>query len=504
MSITFKSSPVEFNQHLLFPTNIFDLLPKGHECFLYAELFQMIDTSSLESLYSVKGQNAYDPKLIVSILIYAYSQGVFSSRKIEKRCREDLSFMFIAQMNCPNFRVLSDFRKDHGDFFQDCFKQTVKLALALKLASLGHISLDGSKFKANTSKHKAMSYGRLKEKEQALSAEIDDLIEKANRCDQEEDKAYQEKTGYEIPEDLKFKHARLAKIKAAKQALEQREEQLHPGRDIDDKKQISFADTEARIMGKKGGSFDYAYNAQISVDADLQIIVGQHISQSANDKQEVEPALKALQDTAGRLPDQLSVDNGYWSGDNLQALEQSNIDAYIATDKGEKTHKIPLETSDRKLVKADFDYHEADNTFTCPGGQTLEMIRESQDGNRVYQGRDEVCAACVFHSRCCQSDKGHARTINTDDKESLRQDMNRKMATTSAQAIYKQRKTIVEPVFGQIKNSGFRGFSVRSKEKVAGEFSMVCAAHNFKKIAKAIFTGLIRPEFGNFATNHAI
>ena len=234
MSVPFKSSPVEFNQHLLFPTNIFDLLPKDHDCFLYAELFQLIDTSSLESLYSIKGQNAYHPKLIVAILIYAYSQGVFSSRKIEKRCKEDLSFMFIAQMNCPNFRVLSDFRKDHGDFFQDCFKQTVKLAMELKLASLGHISLDGSKFKANTSKHKAMSYGRLQEKEQALCAEIDDLIEKANRCDQEEDKAYQDKTGYEIPEDLQFKQGRLAKIKAAKQALEQREEQLNPGKAIDD------------------------------------------------------------------------------------------------------------------------------------------------------------------------------------------------------------------------------------------------------------------------------
>jgi transposase len=503
MSIPFKSSPVEFNQHLLFPTNIFDLLPKGHQCFLYADLFQQIDTSSLESLYSIKGQHAYHPKFIVAILIFAYSQGVFSSRKIEKRCNEDLSFMFIAQMNCPNFRVLSDFRKNHGDFFQDCFKQTVKLALELKLASLGHISLDGSKFKADTSKHKAMSYGRLQEKEQALSAEIAGLIEKANRCDQDEDRAYQDKTGYEIPEDLKFKQERLAKIKAAKKALEQREEQLNPGKAIDAKKQISFADTEARIMGKKG-SFEYAYNAQISVDADLQIIVAQHVSQNANDKQEVEPALQALKDSTGRLPEKLSADNGYWSGDNLQALEQSGIDAYIATDKGEKTHKIPLKTSDRKLVKADFDYHEADNTLTCPGGQTLEMMRESQDGSRVYQGRDEVCAACVFHSRCCQSDKGHARTINTDDKESLRQGMNRKMATTSAQAVYKQRKTIVEPVFGQIKNSGFRGFSVRSKEKVAGEFSMVCAAHNFKKIAKAIVTGLIRPEFGNFATNHAI
>jgi transposase len=504
MSVPFKSSPVEFNQHLLFPTNIFDLLPKDHECFLYADLFQQIDTSRLESLYSVKGQNAYHPKLIVSILIFAYSQGVFSSRKIEKRCNEDLSFMFIAQLNCPNFRVLSDFRKSHGDFFQDCFKQTVKLAIELKLASLGHISLDGSKFKANTSKHKAMSYGRLQEKEQALSVEIDDLIEKASHCDQDEDKAYQDKAGYEIPEDLRFKQGRLAKIKAAKKALEQREEQLNPGKTIDAKKQISFADTDACIMGKKGDRFDYAYNAQISVDADLQIIVAQHVSQNANDKQEVAPALQALQETTGRLPEKLSADNGYWSGDNLQTLEHSGIDAYIATDKGEKTHKTPLDSSDRKLVKADFDYHEADNTFTCPEGQVLTMKRESQDGSRVYQGSSEICVDCPLQSRCCQSAKGEARTINTDDKEPLRQQMNSKMATETAKVVYGKRKTIVEPVFGQIKNSGFRGFSVRGKEKVAGEFSMVCAAHNFKKIAKAIVTGLIRPAFGNYTTNLAI
>jgi hypothetical protein len=411
--------------------------------------------------------------------------------------------MFIAQMNCPNFRVLSDFRKNQGDFFQDCFKQTVKLAMELKLASLGHISLDGSKFKANTSKHKAMSYGRLKEREQALCAEIDDLIEKAKRCDQDEDKAYKDKTGYEIPDDLKFKEGRLAKIRAAKQALEQREQQLSPGKAIDDKKQISFADTEARIMGKNG-SFDYAYNAQISVDADLQIIVAQHVSQNANDKQEVAPALRALQETTDQLPEKLSADNGYWSGDNLQALEQSGTDAYIATDKGEKTHKIPLDSSDRKLVKADFDYHEADNTFTCPEGQILTMKRESQDGSRVYQGASEVCADCPLQSRCCQSAKGEARTITTDDKEPLRQQMASKMATEAAKVIYGKRKTIVEPVFGQIKNSGFRGFSVRGKEKVAGEFSMVCATHNFKKIAKAIVTGLIRPAFGKFSTNPAI
>ena len=411
--------------------------------------------------------------------------------------------MFVAQMNCPNFRVLSDFRKNHGVFFQDCFKQTVKLAMELKLASLGHISLDGSKFKADTSKHKAMSYGRLKEKEQALCAEIDALIEQANRCDSEEDQAYRDKTGYEIPEDLQFKQDRLAKIQAAKQALEAREARLNPGKAIEDSKQISFADTEARIMGKRG-QFDYSYNGQISVDADHQIIVGQHISQHANDKQDVEPALQALQDSAGQLPEKISADNGYFSGNNLQAFEQADVDAYIATDKGEKNHKTPLEDSERKLIKADFIYHEVDNTFTCPHGQTLTQISESKDGSRVYQGRADVCAACPFKPRCCQSEKGQARTINTDDQEALRQDMNRKMQTPSAQATYKQRKVIVEPVFGQLKNSGFRGFSVRGKDKVAGEFSIVCAAHNFKKIAKAILTGLIRPEFGYCVIQSAI
>ena len=298
---------------------------------------------------------------------------------------------------------------------------------------------------------------------------------------------------------MQFKQDRLAKIRAAKQALEAREAELNPGKAIEDGKQISFADTEARIMGKNG-QFDYAYNAQISVDADHQIIVGQHISQHANDKQEVEPALQALQETTDQMPDRISLDNGYFSGNNLQGLEQQQVDAYVATDKGEKTHKTPLGDSERKLVKADFIYDEATNTFTCPGGQTLTQISESKDGSRVYQGRTEACANCPFKPRCCQSEKGQARTIRTDDKEPLRQDMNRKMQTSPAQATYKQRKVIVEPVFGQIKNSGFRSFSVRGKDKVAGEFSIVCAAHNFKKIAKAILTGLIRPEFGNSAT----
>ena len=312
MSVPFKKLPVEFSQRQLFPSSVFDLLPDDHECYLYNDIFQHIDTSSLENQYSRIGQNAYHPRLIVSILIYSYSQGLFSSRQIERRCNEDLSFMYIAGMQCPNFRVLSDFRKDNTEFFHECFKQSVFLAMELGLASLGHVSLDGSKFKA-------MSYKRLKEQEKKLMEEITVLIGKAQKCDEEEDSEYKDKTGYGIPEDLQHKEGRLKQIHAAKKALEQREYELHPGKEIDDKKQISFADTDARIMGKNG-NFSYQYNGQICVDEDHQIIIEQHLSQNANDKKEIDPALQNIQTTIGKVPEKMSFDNGYMSGNNLEAI----------------------------------------------------------------------------------------------------------------------------------------------------------------------------------------
>lgn len=491
MSIPFKKSPIEFNQRVLFPSNIFDILSEDHECYLYKDIFQQIDTSSLECKFSRTGQNAYHPRLIISILIYAYSHGIFSSRQIEKRCNEDLSFMYIAGMNCPNFRVLSDFRKNNAEFFNDCFKQSVRLAMELGLASLGHVSLDGSKFKASSSKHKAMSYQGLVAKEKELMEEIDHLIQTANTCDEEEDEEYKEKTGYEIPEDLKFKEERLAKVKAAQEALEQREEKLNPGMPIEGKKQISFADTDSRIMGKNG-NFDYQYNGQISVDEDNQIIVGQHLSQNANDKKEVDPAIEATD----ALPSKFSADNGYMSGDNLEALEAAELDAYVATDKGEKKNKTPLDESNRKINKADFVYNEKEDHFTCPAGQILILKSSSKNRKKRYQGSAQVCNDCTYQGRCCKSTTGQARTINTDDKEPIRQQMNKKMERTESREIYKKRKVIVEPVFGQIKNSGFRGFTVRGKTKTSGEFSLVCAVHNIKKIAKAIFNGVVRSESG--------
>jgi len=489
MSIPFKKDPAEFNQSLLFPSNIFDLLPSDHECYIYEEIFKQIDTSSIEKKYSVLGQNAYHPRLNIGILIYAYSHGIVSSRQIKRLCHEDLSFMFISHLNCPDFRVLSDFRKNHYEYFKECFKQSVLLAMEAGMTSLGHVSLDGSKFKANTSKHKAMSYGRLKEREKELTEEIDVLVRKAEECDKEEDLAYQDKTGYEIPEELKIKEKRLKKIKAAKEALEQREQAMHPDKKIDEKKQISFADKEARIMGKKG-DFNYSYNGQITVDQDHQIIVGQHITQNANDKQEVKPALEEIQQTTGKLPDKMSLDNGYLSGGNLEALNKTDIDAYIATGKGEAGKEESPDTGDQGIKKSQFTYDAQRDCFVCPAGHDLALKSSGSEGKRIYQAQSADCDDCPYRGRCCKSKTGEPRQITTDDKEPLRQAMVDKMKQEESKNIYKRRKTIVEPVFGQIKeNLGFRGFSLRGIKKVGGEFSLVCATFNIKKIVQAIKHG---------------
>jgi transposase len=493
MKIPFKKDPIEYKQKALFASNVFDLLPNDHHCFIYTDLFEQLDTSSVEEQYSVLGQNAYHPRLITGILIYAYSQGVFSSREIMKKCHEDLGYMFISHNNCPDFRVLSDFRKNNYVFFKECFKQSVMLARGAGLVSLGHVSLDGSKFKANTSKHKAMSYGRLKEQEKELTAEIEEMLLKANKCDEEEDKEYKEKSGYELPDELRIKERRLAKIREAKEALEKREDELNPGKEIEDKKQISFADHEARIMGKKG-NFDYCYNGQISVDKDKQIIVGEHLSQNANDKQEVVSALKEVKETTGKLPEKMSLDNGYMSGANLEAFENKDIDVYIATGKGEKPDTRTIDDTKRNIIKSDFIYDETTDCFICPACRRLELKRAGSDGKKLYQAEKAECDECKYKSRCCSSKRGLARTINTDDKEPLRKKMYEKMDNESSKEIYKKRKEIVEPVFGQIKNKGFRGFNMRGYEKVKGEFSLICAVHNIKKIVKAITKGLVCPQ----------
>jgi len=185
------------------------------------------------------------------------------------------------------------------------------------------------------------------------------------------------------------------------------------------------------------------------------------------------------------------------SGSNIQALNDAGLDAYVATDRQEKPNEKPLELSDRKFVKADFIYHPEGDYFVCPAQEKLETNPDSKAKRKSYQASKNTCEGCVFLPRCNASKtKNSGRIIQTDEHERVRQAMNKKMATPQAKEVYDRRKVIVEPVFGQIKNSGFRNFGLRGKDKVAGEFSLICAAHNFKKIVNAKLTGLVRLKNG--------
>jgi len=488
MAQPFKKDPEEFKGRKLFTQNVFDLLPKDHDCFIYEDIFSQIDTKAIEQKYSMLGRHAYHPKLNVAILIYAYSRGVYSSRKIEQRCREDLSFMYISHLNCPNFRVLADFRKNNLEFFSECFKKTIKMAKSLGMVSLGHVATDGSKFFADTSKHKAASYSHLKANEKKIKKQIEELIKKADDIDAAEDKIYHNGTGYSIPDDLKIKEKRLEKIKKIKKELEDREERENQGKEIDGKKQISYADTDAKIM-KKQKDFAYCYNAQISVDSKDQIIVGQHLTQNANDKKELGRAIDEIEKNTDKLPEKISADSGYLSSDNIEVLEENNIDGYIATGKGERD----ISDTDKIGIK-NFSYDKQKDIFICPAGGELKL--KSIGKRRIYKGCG-ICAGCGYKNRCSAC-KGDTATIYINKGGLVLTEMAAKMKKDSSRKIYGERKIIVEPVFGQIKTTGFKRFSLRGLEKAGGEFSLVCAVSNFKKIVKKMKMDISIAKKGEF------
>ena len=488
MAPSFKKDPEEFKGRKLIAENVFDLLPDDHDCFIYEDIFSQIDTKALEEKYSMLGQNAYHPKLNVAILIYAYSQGIYSSRKIEKKCREDLPFMYISHLNCPNFRVLADFRKKNLAFFAECFKKSIEMAKKLGMVSLGHVATDGSKFFADTSKHKAASYSHFKANEKKIKKQIEELIKKADDIDAKEDKIYHNGSGYLIPDDIKIKEKRLEKIKKIKKELEDREEKENPGKEIDGKKQISYADTDAKIM-KKAKDFAYCYNAQISVDEKDQIIVGQHLTQNANDKKELGRAIDEIEKNTDKLPEKISADSGYLSSENISVLKDADIDGYVATGKGEKD----ISDTD-KIGKKNFSYDSGKDIFICPAGNSLKL--KSTGRRKIYKGC-EICKGCGYKNKCSAS-SGNNATLYTDKNGIVLAKMSEKMKKESSKKIYRKRKIIVEPVFGQIKTTGFKRFSLRGLEKVAGEFSLVCAVSNFKKIVKKMKKDISIAKNGEF------
>jgi transposase len=406
--------------------------------YFVSDVVDQLDLSAIHAVYGEekRGQPPYDPRLMTKLLIYGYCTGVFSSRRIQKRLQEDIPFKVLAAGNEPDFRTISDFRKIHIGTLQGLFEQVLEMALEVGAVKVGRVTVDGTKVKANASKHKAMSYGRMEEKQEQLRDEVKQLLDQAEAADEEEDRRHGSKRGDELPEELRRRETRLAKIKMAKKVVEQRarERAAAEGKSAaeakrakpDDKDQYNFTDPESRIM-KGADGFVQGYNAQAAVEPEMLLIVGQSVTEAANDKQQLEPMVEAIEQQSGQRPEAILADSGYCSEENLAYLESADqperkIDGFIATGKQKHgEHRLP-----------------------CKRGPL------PKDATKVDR-------------------------------------MKRKLQTKVGKVVYAARKCVVEPVFGQIKQArGFRQFLLRGKEKVKGEWALVCLTHNILRLHAAL------------------
>ena len=413
-------------QDFLLPPSPRDWLPEGHLAYFVSDLVDQLDVSAITVTYEdeERGYPPYHPVMLTKILVYGYCVGVFSSRKLQRRVQEDVAFRVLAAGNAPDFRTMGDFRKRHLAALQGFFEQVLRLARELGAPRVGRVAIDGSKIQANASKHKAMSYGRMRDKERQLRDEVKQLLAQADATDAAEDAQYgSDRPGDELPAELQRRESRLKRIREAKRALEARAKQEaaaagEPSETVkpDPKAQYNFTDPESRIMKGPDG-FVEAYNVQIAVD-DLQFIVGHAVTQDTNDKKQLMPMITTITRQAGDAPVQLLADAGYCSEENLAAIAKTPIDAHISTRK-QKHGERP---------------------GPCPRGPL-------------------------------------PTTATRVDR------MSRKLQTKAGAAVYAMRKAIVEPVIGQIKQArGFRQFLLRGFTHVQGEWALVCTTHNILKL----------------------
>jgi transposase len=439
MSKTFR--PWLVDQPQLLPPSVMEFVPEGHVAHFVRNLVRdALDLSAILAAYrEERGYPPYHPVMMTALLLYGYSRGVYSSRRLERACEERLDFLAVTAMNRPDHRTICEFRRRHLAALSDLFVQVLKLCQTAGLVQLGHVALDGTKIAANASKHKAMSYGRMKKAEAELKAEVDAWLAAAEAADAEEDARFGEARGDEMPEWVKDKAKRLERIREAKAALEAEAQAEQAAKDAaqaargkpprqggrtpktppgtpKDKAQRNFTDPESRIMKGKDG-FIQGYNAQAAVDAKAQVIVAHGLTDNAADAGQLIPMADAVEANTGARPAQLSADSGYCSEENLAALETRRIAGFVATGRQKHGHAA------------------ADGGEAKKKGPKVEAMRE-----RLREGGFE--------------------------------------------SPYRLRKQTVEPVFGQIKHArGFRQFLMRGLAKVSGEWAMVCTAHNLLKLA---------------------
>lgn len=448
-------------QQLLMPPDMREWLPEGHLALFVSDVVDELDLSTIVGHYERgdgRGRPPYHPLMMVKLLVYGYCIGRVSSRKMEKATYEDVAFRVLACNQHPDHDSIAEFRKLHLQELAGLFVQVLKMCERAGLVKLGHVAIDGSKLRANASKHKAMSYERMCEKEEQLTAEVEHLLCSAAQTDAAEDERYGKGVrGDELPAELARRESRLLKIREAKASLEAEakeraeaaaaavEAKLAERKQCEEetgkktrgrapsvvnvaeakpkpKAQRNFTDPESRIMkdGATGG-FEQSYNGQIAVDDEAQIIVANALTQDANDKKQLVPVLEKVKTNTGRLPEKASADAGYFSAEAVTSEAISSVDLYVPPDSGKKTEEMQ------------------DSATESPPPTGLDLDVTAQ--------------------------------------------MREKLKTESGRAIYARRKTLPEPVFGQIKEvRGFRRFSFRGLHKNEAEWSLICLTHNLLKL----------------------
>ena len=343
--------PYDPDQQLLLPAALQEWLPDDHLAYFISDVVDQLDLLEITSRYEQerRGGPPYHPRMMVKVLLYGYCIGVASSRRIAQRLHEDIAFRVLAANNTPDFRTISDFRKDHLAALSGLFLQVLELCQRAGLVKLGHVALDGAKVRANASKHKAMSYKRMKEQAAQLAAEVAELLRRAQEVDEEEDRRYgQDRRGDELPEELAFREGRLQKIQAALEAEAQAaaeqveaEGKEHSGVPHD-KAQRNFTDAESRIMPGPGGrDFRQAYNCQAVVDHAHQVIVAARATNQTSDKQQAVVMIEETIRNTGVMPREVSADAGYYSAKAVDELYALGVGAFVAPEQTRHGRVVP-------------------------------------------------------------------------------------------------------------------------------------------------------------------
>ena len=421
MAKTFR--PYAPDQLLLLPPSLREWLPEDHPVYFVNDLVETLDLQPILSSYEEdRGFPPYHPVLMTKLIIYGYVRGVRSSRKVQSACLEDVAFRILAAGQAPDFRTIAAFRARHLGALEDAFAQVVQLCRKAGLAKLGHVAVDSTKVRAHASKHKAMSFGRMKDEEERLGAEIRRWFEECAEVDATEDELFgPDKTGDELPEELADPKRRLQKIQEAKAALEA-EAQAKGEDEPKPKAQRNFTDPDSRIMLSSDKAFIQAYNCHAAVDSDSQVILLAQVSQTAADQGQLLPLVEQVTLEQKQTPKVVSADAGYWKESDIELLEANDIEPLVAP----------------KRVK-----HSEWRQMKAPRGRIPKDLTRKER-------------------------------------------MLRKLSTQRGRAEYGKRKTTAEPVLGQIKEAlGFRQFLLRGHRKVQGEWSLVCMANNILKLMRS-------------------